>query len=185
MNKNSEKVINWRKKTKQRMIDAFDGKCGICDYNKCYSALEFHHLDMNEKEVKLAAMIVNPKKWIVIVEELKKCVCLCANCHREVHGGFVEIPLTIKRFDERFNDYKSAFKEDLELCPICNNEKLKRQKTCSLACAAKFAYKYDWNCIDLHQAFIVEKKSKAEIAKIIGCSESAVRKRLKKLKFIW
>ena len=32
-------------------------------------------------------------------DELKKCVLLCANCHREVHAGSRESP-TVSSFDE-------------------------------------------------------------------------------------
>ena len=50
MNKKSQNVINWRKRTKERIVKSMGGKCQICSYDKCLAALELHHLDSSEKE---------------------------------------------------------------------------------------------------------------------------------------
>ena len=34
---------NSKKRNKVRAVDVMGGKCCICGYNKCLSALEFHH----------------------------------------------------------------------------------------------------------------------------------------------
>lgn len=52
--------------------------CGMDDF-RC---LEFHHLDPNEKEDNLSNLYRHTKKFL---EELKKCVVLCANCHKIRH----------------------------------------------------------------------------------------------------
>ena len=57
--------------------------CSVCGYNKCAGALEFHHdgdKGFNVGTVK--RKYGNLKK---LKEEMKKCVILCANCHRELH----------------------------------------------------------------------------------------------------
>jgi hypothetical protein len=36
---------SYYRKTKEKLIEYKGGKCQICGYNKCTSALEFHHLD--------------------------------------------------------------------------------------------------------------------------------------------
>ena len=41
----SKDISNWRKRTKQKIIDAMGGCCQICGYNKCNAALELHHID--------------------------------------------------------------------------------------------------------------------------------------------
>ena len=72
-----------RQQVKQQSINYLGGKCIKCGYNKCIAALEFHHLDPNEKDVDYANY-----KWIFsdkLKSELDKCVLLCANCHREEH----------------------------------------------------------------------------------------------------
>ncbi len=59
MSKSSEKVKRWRKATKQRIIDSFGGKCGICGYEKCPDALALHHLNPLEKEFGLGGVRAN------------------------------------------------------------------------------------------------------------------------------
>ena len=45
-----DRVKQWRNNVKNRLVEAFGGECGICGYNKCNRALQFHHLDPEEKE---------------------------------------------------------------------------------------------------------------------------------------
>ena len=65
--------------------------CNICGYNKCKNALEFHHIDPQAKEYSIASFRYTPRNKEVMIAELKKCVLLCANCHREVHAGVTKI----------------------------------------------------------------------------------------------
>ena len=71
-----------RQKIRSMLLDEFGRKCSKCGYDKCEAALEFHHLDPNEKELKIAT---NSRSYDLILEEARKCVLLCANCHREAH----------------------------------------------------------------------------------------------------
>ena len=61
------------------------GKCSKCGYNKCLSALDFHH-NRGKKEGHLSRLIKDFSKQKSL-KEIKKCILLCANCHREVHAG--------------------------------------------------------------------------------------------------
>ena len=46
-----KKAVEKRRKKLRQMAVKYKGdKCQICGYNKCIKALEFHHLDENEKE---------------------------------------------------------------------------------------------------------------------------------------
>ena len=74
---------------RQKAIDYLGGKCQICDYNKHYGALEFHHLDPSIKDPKYGNL--RSWSWDRIVREIQKCVLLCANCHREVHAEVTSI----------------------------------------------------------------------------------------------
>ena len=56
-------------------------KCSICGESRHW-CLEFHHLNPNEKESEVTRLKESPRK---LKEELKKCVVLCANCHRDIH----------------------------------------------------------------------------------------------------
>jgi len=59
------------------------GKCVKCGYNKCTHALEFHHQN-NNKEFTISKQW-NSKTWELMKKEVKKCILLCSNCHRELH----------------------------------------------------------------------------------------------------
>lgn len=75
-----------KKNFKQECINYKGGKCIICEYNKCNSALEFHHINPEEKDFHISdttAHKLNNK----IKLELDKCILVCANCHREIHSG--------------------------------------------------------------------------------------------------
>ena len=59
--------------------------CQKCGYNKCLDALEFHHINPAEKDYAIAQMTHDHRTQEQIENELKKCIVLCANCHREFH----------------------------------------------------------------------------------------------------
>jgi|LakMenE18May11ns_1017448.scaffolds.fasta_scaffold9027876_1 hypothetical protein len=63
--------------------------CKVCGYDKCSRALHLHHLDPKEKEMSLSDMW--SKSDEKILDEIHKCVILCANCHAEVHDGMIEV----------------------------------------------------------------------------------------------
>lgn len=60
-------------------------KCIKCGYNKCGAALDFHHIDPEEKDEIIQRMVSNNYSLDKVFEEIEKCVVLCANCHREFH----------------------------------------------------------------------------------------------------
>lgn len=191
MSRQSEAVKQWRKNTKQKIIIAMGGKCQICNYNKCNEALDLHHIDPSIKEMSFGAIRASPKSWIKISEELKKCILLCANCHREIHNGIVTLPEQYQQFDESLLQTEEAkevilVKTPIEItyCPICNQEKPKANVYCSYSCAAKSQKhtKFNWESIDLIDMIENQKISKVKIAEQLGCSDVAVYKRYKKLK---
>ncbi len=59
-------------------------KCTKCGYDKCFAALEFHHIDPKEKKAKVSDFW---QKCITKerIEEIDKTITLCSNCHREFH----------------------------------------------------------------------------------------------------
>lgn len=75
-------------KRKKDAIEYKGSKCQVCGYDKYYGALEFHHLDPSEKDCDWGKL--RKKKWEDIKHELDKCICVCANCHREIHGSMVK-----------------------------------------------------------------------------------------------
>lgn len=71
-------------------IEYKGGKCKCCGYNKCISALEFHHLDPSVKEFNIGQKGYT-RSWDKNKKELDKCILVCANCHREIHHGLINL----------------------------------------------------------------------------------------------
>lgn len=72
-----------RRAIKNALIAYKGGKCERCGYNKCFRALEFHHLDPSEKDFGISKCIT--KSLDLLKQEVDKCILLCSNCHAEVH----------------------------------------------------------------------------------------------------
>jgi hypothetical protein len=86
-----ERVSEWRRRVKLRLVDEAGGACAICGYAKCVGALHFHHLDPREKLFALSREGVT-RSFAVAQAEARKCVLLCSNCHAEVEAGMVDVP---------------------------------------------------------------------------------------------
>lgn len=71
-----------RQRINQQKIDR---GCDICGYNKCPTALEWHH-ENDDKNFNPGDIIkgtaVSFEKY---QQEVDKCILVCANCHREIH----------------------------------------------------------------------------------------------------
>lgn len=85
-----EAVQRRRDKIKELAIQYKGGKCCICGYNKYKGALDFHHLDPNEKDFGIGSKGYT-RGWESIKKELDKCILVCSNCHRELHAGLLKI----------------------------------------------------------------------------------------------
>lgn len=76
--------------SKQERVNYKGGECQHCGYNKCLAALQFHHIEPDDKTFGIAALNTtsnNPR----IFEELDKCILLCSNCHHELHANIEDI----------------------------------------------------------------------------------------------
>lgn len=85
---NSENVIIWRVRVKQRLVDYKGGSCEICGYNKSLRALHFHHKDPNQKDFSISGKSLSFDK---MKSEVDKCILVCGNCHSEIHDGILKI----------------------------------------------------------------------------------------------
>ena len=79
---NVKNVVNWRKDKKEKLVAYKGGKCEKCGYDKCITALNFHHLDPEKKEFSISSSSFSYEK---LLKEVDKCILLCANCHKEIH----------------------------------------------------------------------------------------------------
>lgn len=82
-------VKRFRHKVKERLVEYAGGKCCKCGYDRCMSALEFHHLDPNEKDFGIGER-GKTLSFEKMKKEVDKCILVCANCHREIHAGILE-----------------------------------------------------------------------------------------------
>ncbi len=87
--KNKHCVTQRRQELKQLAFEYKGSKCNICAYDKCIWALEFHHLDQTQKDFNISKN-GHTRSWERIQKELDKCIMVCANCHREIHAGFIK-----------------------------------------------------------------------------------------------
>lgn len=84
---NKEKVKKWvrdREKINAKWIQNYKKKlscaCGESD-SRC---IDFHHLDPKNKLFTIGGAANRGKSLSLIKEEIKKCIPLCANCHRKI-----------------------------------------------------------------------------------------------------
>jgi 5-methylcytosine-specific restriction endonuclease McrA len=75
-----------RKKYKMHL----GGKCSICGYHKCLNALHFHHKNPSEKNFLISNAIWGKDNLSEseIMNEINKCILVCANCHAELHAKY-------------------------------------------------------------------------------------------------
>lgn len=85
---NQTEALRYKKRAiKHELVKYKGGKCELCGYNKTECALQFHHINPEEKEFSLSH--INLNNFTVTMNDLKKevdkCQLLCANCHFEQH----------------------------------------------------------------------------------------------------
>ena len=85
---NSNRVIEWRKRTKQKLIEYKGGECELCGYKKCNRSLQFHHLNPDEKDFTISGKSFSFEN---LKEEVDKCILVCSNCHSEIHDGLIKL----------------------------------------------------------------------------------------------
>ena len=89
---NKQAVSKRRRKIKEMLVEYKGGKCILCGYNRFFGAFDLHHIDDSQKSFGLSTKGLT-RSWEKTKVEADKCVLLCANCHREVHGGVTQLPV--------------------------------------------------------------------------------------------
>lgn len=84
---NKEEMIKQTKDRKRRRREKLieykkTQKCSKCGEDRWY-VLDFHH--NGEKDKAISTLVSGGYSWKRVEEEIKKCIVLCANCHRELH----------------------------------------------------------------------------------------------------
>lgn len=86
----SEWVIDHRRRKKEKLVEMFGGKCVVCGYKKYAGALDFHHTDPKIKTFALSVKGLS-YAWDSLLQEAKKCVLVCKNCHIEIESGITTL----------------------------------------------------------------------------------------------
>ena len=83
--KKKSKQQNQRKDKRQHLVleemQRRGGKCAKCGFSDI-RALDWHHLDPNEKVNSISEMVRDRVSMDKLQVELDKCELICANCHR-------------------------------------------------------------------------------------------------------
>lgn len=79
-------ITQIRHSIKKQLVDYKGGKCEKCGYNKCLGALQFHHINPEEKDFEITTKYKEGfYDMQEMYKEVDKCKLLCANCHAEEH----------------------------------------------------------------------------------------------------
>jgi len=77
------KSVNKQHRLHQKIINDLKlNGCAICGYDNNYSLLHFHHVNKKIKKYQIINCNVTKSDFI---DELHKCILLCAWCHRRMH----------------------------------------------------------------------------------------------------
>lgn len=159
---------------KAELVKLLGGKCSKCGYHENYAALEFHHVNPSEKSFQLDARHIANTSKELLLEEIKKCVLLCSNCHKEVHHPNLSFENVEEWFKKADTTTRSVYKEKKKnVCPVCGKEFYgpKGKKFCSDECRKKSKGYPD-------KELVVEKykelKSQKKVAEFFGLTRKIV-----------
>ncbi len=123
-------------KRKLELIESRGGKCENedCGYGVNIAALDFHHINSTTKTFKLDIRNLSNRKMSDILLEFKKCIVLCANCHREAHHPDLQIKDLKKTLENVGDNIFSDRTINKPKCVDCDaeiNYSYRRCKRCS------------------------------------------------------
>lgn len=195
----SERVDDRRRKLKHELVQYKGGKCEICGYDKCEAALDFHHLNPEEKELQLSSGKTHSLKKMKL--EADKCILVCANCHREIHDKINQNKRNDRNKEYEINEKKYNYNYQKLNCKQVqlnieeiqnyidnglNQKEIAKKCNVSLSTLKRFlkiheisTKKVPYN-IDEMVNLMKKYKNYTKVAKELGISDNAVKKRFKR-----
>ena len=172
-----QNVKDFRQRLKERAIYVMGNKCACCGYNKCIQALEFHHLNPEEKDFSFGSN--TNRSWVDTRNELQKCILVCANCHREIHYGLIDNSLLKSSFDDKRAKEIDKLVDDVKThkiyyCKICGKEVWRGNKYCP-DCAAKIRRKVERPTRQQLKE-LIRTTPFTKIGEFFGVSDNTIRK---------
>lgn len=151
--------------------------CLVCGESESI-CLDFHHLDSSNKSATISSMLETHKPLKDILNEIKKCVILCSNCHRKLHAGLHTIP---EHSRSEFHAYVDSFvKEKIRKeyrCVDCGSVVSTTALRCR-SCSIKNAVKIKWPD-SATLCYLISIHGYSGTARHLNVSDNAVRKRYK------
>lgn len=77
-----------RQNRMEAWINSLKTPCVFCGESDPV-CIDWHHIDPNQKSFQIS--FVKGKAKERTLEEMKKCVCVCASCHRKLHAGHLSL----------------------------------------------------------------------------------------------
>lgn len=172
------RVSERRREIKRKAVELMGGKCEICGYDKCITALHFHHKNPDQKDFSISRSI---KSWEKIVEEIQKCSLLCSNCHAEIHFQ-LNLPEILCK--EKLVNAEKRPQKIQKTCECCLVKfyvapSHSYQKCCSRKCSGQCQNKTNWPNDDVLISKI-KTSSVAQVARELKVTGNSITKRLKK-----
>ncbi len=81
---NNKRIKDWYHEYRQTLV------CSVCPETRWW-VLEWHHLDMSQKDFNIGDMTSNGYGIDTILGEINKCIVVCSNCHRDIHHNMKTI----------------------------------------------------------------------------------------------
>ncbi len=144
-------VSESRRQRKRDLVYIHGEKCAICGYDKCIWGLCFHHIDSSTKLFGIANS--NCRSIEKDIEESKKCILICQNCHSEIHAGLIDIKLKSSFNNNRAEKILDKRRLEKIHCKLCGKNITHKASYCS-SC---------WKIVNRK----VERPSRNEIKKMI------------------
>lgn len=174
----SKHVTDYRIRVKQEMINITGGECQVCGYKRHQNALEFHHLDPSTKSFsvseKNSGTIGRERKF----EEIRKCVLLCSNCHKELHAGLIDCSTLILIYNEELaSEYLTGIiKKKPTNCSKCNADITKYSVTGMCPSCSYASHRVVDRPDRAKLKELIRHFSFVDLGKQYGVSDNAVRK---------
>jgi hypothetical protein len=88
--KRTEPVVAFRQRIKIALVEAFGHKCACCGLEDNVVLYDFHHINPEMKSFGISNASTTRSKQAYL-DEAKKCVMLCANCHRRIENNLISM----------------------------------------------------------------------------------------------
>lgn len=171
----TSRVAEQRRVMKQALVEEAGGKCQICTYDAYIGGLDFHHLIPSEKSYGLGCRGLT-RAYALLRQEARKCILLCCRCHREVEAGLVSCQGIVSLIPD-VQPYGTPGKRvdpSLKQMTIRNTGKVNLRK--SYVRKTKIV----WPSHEVLAKMVAESNYSA-VGRVLGVSDNAIRKRLKKM----